>query len=115
LIKQGVINYSKSILNGKENLYYPANDNTENSSSSSLLPLTEDCRLILSKPFDEKKVLEESFRTIIEQRSNEGDGNSKKYKIIDIDGLELSVYELVEKYFFSTAHPTSYKSSIIIL
>src|SRR4051812_9172262 len=65
LIKQGVINYSKSVLNGKENLYYPANDDTENSSSisSSLLPLTEDCRLILNQPFDEKKVLEESFIT----------------------------------------------------
>ena len=76
MIKQGVINYSKSILNGKENLYYPANNDTENDIpiSSSLLPLTEDCRLILSKPLDEKKVLEESFRTIIEQRSNGGEG-----------------------------------------
>ena len=121
LIKQGIINYSKSILNGKENLYYPANNNsdTENGLSNSLLPLTEDCRLILSKPFDEKKVLEESFRTIIEQRSNEGGGN-RKYKIIDIDGSELSISELLEKYYFNSnitipLAPLSYKSSIIIL
>ena len=41
-IKLGCINYSKSVLNGKENLYYPANDDTENGLpvSSSLLPLT---------------------------------------------------------------------------
>ena len=37
LIKQGVINYSKSVLNGKENLYYPANDNEENGLSMLLL------------------------------------------------------------------------------
>ena len=30
LIKQGIINYGKSVLNGKENLYYPANVVTEN-------------------------------------------------------------------------------------
>jgi hypothetical protein len=108
LIKQGVINYSKSVLNGKENLYYPANDDdTENDlfvSSFSLLPLTEDCRLILNQTFDEKKVLEESFRTIIEQRSKEGDS---KYKIIDTDDSELSIDDLLEKYFFSAEHPTS--------
>ena len=76
LMKQGVINYSKSVLNGNENLYYPANDDTENGIpvSSSLLPLTDDCRLILSKPFDEKNLLEESFRTLLERRSNEGVG-----------------------------------------
>jgi hypothetical protein len=50
LNKQGIIDYSRSILNGKENLYYPANNNndTENGLPSSLLSLTEDCRLILS-------------------------------------------------------------------
>jgi hypothetical protein len=109
LIKQGFINYNKSVLNGKENLYYPANiSDTENDLSISILPLTDDCRLILNKPFDEKNVLEESFRTIIEQRSKEGgDENSKKYKIIDIDGSELSVSELLERYFFSDRYPSS--------
>jgi hypothetical protein len=100
LMKQGVINYSKSVLNGKENLCYPANDDTENGLpifSSSLLPLTEDCRLILTQPFDEKKILEESFRTIIEQRSKDGDENSKKYKIIDTNGSEISVDDLLKK------------------
>jgi hypothetical protein len=84
-----------------------------------LLPLTEYCRLILSKPFDEKKVLEDSFSTIIGQRSKEGDGNSKKYKIIDIDDSEIDIDKLLERYFFSidTPHlaPLSYKSFITIL
>ena len=56
LIKQGVINSVKSVINGKENLYYPVNQ--ENESNVSILPLTEDCRLISNKPLDEKNVLE---------------------------------------------------------
>ncbi len=106
LNKQGIIDYSRSVLNGKENLYYPANRDTENGLPSSLLPLTEDCRLILSMPFDEKNVLVESFITIIEQRSNGGEGsiNNNKYKIIDIDGSDLSISELLEKYFFNLNH-----------
>jgi hypothetical protein len=107
LIKQGVINSTRSVLNGKENLYYPVNADDADVLLSSIFPITEDCRLILNKPFEEKRVLEESFRTLLERRSKEGDGNSKKYKIIDIDGSEISVDNLLEKYFFSTEHPTS--------
>jgi hypothetical protein len=108
LNKQGIINYVRSILNGNENLYYPVNVDDIENLSSAILPLTEDGRLIINKSYDEKKVLEESFRTIIEQRSKEGgDENSKKYKIIDIDGSELSISDLLERYFFSDIHPSS--------
>ena len=58
----------------------------------------------MNQPFDEKKVLEESFRTLIEQRSN---GEVNKYKIIDIDGSEISIDILLEKYFFSKGYYTS--------
>src|SRR6185312_3123901 len=61
LIKQSIINSVRSILNGKENLYFPVNSDTENNLSVSSLPLTEDCRLIINKLFDEKKVLGESL------------------------------------------------------
>jgi hypothetical protein len=108
LIKQGIINYERSVLNRKENLYYPVNIGDGNGSedlSISMLPLTEDCRLILNQSFDEKDLLEESFRTIIERRSNGGEVN--KYKIIDIDGSGLSLSELLEKYFFNKIHHTS--------
>ena len=109
LIKQGLINYERSVLNGKENLYYPvATDEDENSLSVSLLPLTEDCRLILNKPFDEKNVLEESLGTLSRRRSNVGVVDSNKYKIIDIDGAELSINRLLEKYFFSKEYYTSF-------
>jgi hypothetical protein len=106
LIKHGIINSVQSIINGKDHLHYPVNLGKEGDDdlSISVLPLTEDCRLILNKPFVEKKVLEESFRTIIEQRSNEG-GN--KYKIIDIDGSELDIGDLLKKYFFNEKHHTS--------
>jgi len=109
LNKQGIINYVRSILNGNENLYYPVNVDDIENLSSAILPLTEDGRLIINKSYDEKKVLEESFRTIIEQRSKEGgdENSSKKYKIVDIDGSELSISNLIEKYFFSDIHPSS--------
>ena len=68
LTKQGLINHTRSVLNRKENLYYPVSQ--ENEDNLSILPLAEDCHLIISKPFDEKNVLEESFRTLLERRSN---------------------------------------------
>jgi hypothetical protein len=46
LIKQGVINSARSVINGKENLYYPVNK--ENEDNLSIVPLTEDCRLIIN-------------------------------------------------------------------
>ena len=98
--KERDINSIKGVLNGKENLYYPVNQ--ENESNVSILPLTDDCRLIINKPFDENGVIEESFRTLIGRRSNGGGVN--KYKIIDIDGSEISLTELLERYFFSENH-----------
>jgi hypothetical protein len=35
-----------------------------------VLPTIEDCHLILNQPFDKKNVLEESFGTLLERRSN---------------------------------------------
>jgi len=61
LDKQGIVDYCKSVINDKEDLYYPVNSETDDdgsSSTSTALPLTEDCRLINIKSFDEKKVLE---------------------------------------------------------
>ena len=98
LKEQGVINSIQSVLNGKEYLYYPVNIENENNSTLSILPLTEDCRLILSQPFDEKKVLEDSLETLSRRRSN---GGGVKYKIIDTDGSELETQDLLEKYFFN--------------
>ena len=61
-------------------------------------PLTEDCRLILTKHFEEKKVLEESLEQLLGRRSNGGEGN-RKYKIIDIDNSELSLDDLLINIF----------------
>jgi len=102
LKKQGVINSVQSVINCKENLYYPVNQ--ENEDSVSILSLTEDCRIIINTQLKEKNVLEESFRTLLERRSN---GYGVKYKIIDIDGSEMSLTDLLEIYFFSENHHTS--------
>lgn len=99
LIKQGIINHERSVLNTKENLYYPVNIEDNSDLLTPIFPLTEDCRLILNNPFDEKKVLEESLETLSRRRSNGGGVN--KYKIIDVDGLELSIDRLLERYFFN--------------
>jgi hypothetical protein len=70
LTKQGVINSVRSIIDGKENLYYPVNPRNGNDLPTSVLPTIEDCHLILNQPFDKKNVLEESFGTLLERRSN---------------------------------------------
>jgi hypothetical protein len=49
--KHGVINSVRSVINAKENLYYPVN--SENETDASILPLTEYCRLIVNNAFDE--------------------------------------------------------------
>jgi hypothetical protein len=95
LTKHGIINSVRSVINGKENLYYPVNQ--ENEDNTSILPLTEDCRLIINKPLNEKDVLEESFRTLLGRRSN---GSGVKYKIIDIDAIDLSLFDFFGRYFF---------------
>jgi hypothetical protein len=56
LTKQGVINSVRSVINAKENLYYPVN--SENETDVSILPLTGDSRLLVNNTFDEKNVLE---------------------------------------------------------
>jgi hypothetical protein len=43
---------------------------------------------------------------LLERRSN-GGGDNNKYKIIDIDGTEISTSDLLEKYFFNEKHHTS--------
>ena len=103
LKKQGIINSVQRVINRKENLYYPVNQ--ENKDSVSILPLTEDCRIIINNQLEEKNVLEENFRTLLERRSN---GSGVKYKIIDIYGSEISLADLLEIYFFSENHHTYY-------
>ena len=86
----------RKVLNGKEYLYYPVD--IEEESNASILSLTKDCRLIINHQFDERNVLVESFRTFLGRRSN---GGGVKYKIIDIDGSEITLDELLHKYYFS--------------
>jgi hypothetical protein len=77
LKKQGIINSVQRVINRKENLYYLVNQ--ENEDSVSILPLTEDYRIIINAQLEEKKVLEESFRTLLEQRSNGGGKKIQNY------------------------------------
>ena len=59
-----------------------------------------------------KKVLEESLETLSRRWSNRGRDNYK-FKIIDIDKLEISIDILLEKYFFNKEY--YYASCSVIL
>jgi hypothetical protein len=42
----------------------------------------------------------------LERRSNGCSSSSNKYKIIDIDGSEITIEDLIEKYFFNEKYHT---------
>ena len=103
LTKQGILNSVQSVINGKEHPYYPVKfgDGNEDDLSMSMLPLTEDGRLILTKYFDEKKVLEES---LVKLSGRRGNGCRSKYKIIDMNSTELSLSVLIEIYYLCSKY-----------
>jgi len=67
------------------------------SASNLILPLTEDCWLIINPQLDEKNVLEESFRTLLGRWSN---GGGAKYKIIDVDEEDISLSDLLSSIIY---------------
>lgn len=94
LLNMGIINKTKSVLNKSENLWSPVED-----SIFSLFDEANDYRLkILDyKLYPTKNLLEEEFRTIVKQAANRG--VDKKYILIDTDGSEITVDQLLDKYF----------------
>jgi hypothetical protein len=93
LLNIGIINKTKSVINKSENLWSPVED-----SIFSLFDQDNDYRLkILDyKLYPTKSLLEEEFRTIVKQAAREG--MDQKYKILDVDGSQITVDQLLDKY-----------------
>jgi hypothetical protein len=97
LANTGIINMTKSVINRNENLCSPVED-----SIFSLFDQDNDFRLKIldSRLYPNKTLLEEEFRTIVKHNDSQGVKNSdfQKYKILDVDGSEITVNQLLDKY-----------------
>jgi Bifunctional DNA primase/polymerase, N-terminal len=102
LINQGIIDYVQSEINRRENIYFPVEEDTN------LFHIfddsTNDLRLKVPTPdiFPSKNFLEGQFRILSKYSAEEGSDFTKKiycYKLIDVDGSEISLDQLIEKYF----------------
>jgi hypothetical protein len=107
LVNQGVLNSVKSEINRKYNIFFPVEqDNTDNSINKLYSIFDDSSTLRLKIPdadkFPTKNFLKEQFRTL-SKRSSDGGGvfekNFTKYKLVDSDGTEITVDELIDKYY----------------
>jgi hypothetical protein len=97
LSNMGVINMTRSVINRSENLYSPVED-----SVFSLFDNNGDSRLKICdyRLYPTRRILEEEYRTIVKHDTKEGVENSnfQRYKILDLDGTEITVDQLIDKY-----------------
>jgi len=97
LSNMGVINMTRSVINRSENLYSPVED-----SVFSLFDDDGDSRLKICdfRLYPNKRIIEEEYRTIVKHDAKEGleNSNFQRYKILDIDGTEMTVHQLIDKY-----------------
>ena len=99
LSNMGIINIVKSSINGNEILSFPVEDgsvfNIFNDDEQDLrLKITD------NSVFPSKSLLENSFRTIIKHDASEGVIKiNNKFRLVDYDGIDISVDELVDRYF----------------
>lgn len=97
LANLGIINIVKSTINGNEILAFPVDSKAP---LSAIFTDENDLRLKIDDPalYPTKNILEEEFRTFIEHDAKEGGKNNEKFLILDPDGNELTVNELVDRY-----------------
>lgn len=101
LINQGLINYTKSVIDRRENLYFPADEDI--TSVFSLFAKNDDMKLTITNPtvYPSKKVLEKMLITIVKQNAGDGEDNIAKYRLQDHHGTIISGPELIEKYLYN--------------
>lgn len=98
LVNLGIIDKSQSVLNKKENIYFPAE---EEGNLFDMFQDSRDLRLKITSCalYPCKALLEESFRTIIKRNDKWGVVQNEKYLLVDSDGrTEISVQELIDRY-----------------
>ena len=100
MVELGLINWVRSVLKGNEKIYFPSDANT--AKVSTLFPDSSDLRLNVTDPalYPSKEVLEESYGFSSKLSWEEGGENNifRTYQLLDSDGEEITVQELVERY-----------------
>jgi hypothetical protein len=101
LINQGIIDKVQSEINGSQNIYFPVE---EEGNIFSIFEDPDNPKLKVSNPdiFPSKSFLKEEFRILSKHNDRERvvfEKNISCYKLVDIDGSEITVDQLLEKYF----------------
>jgi hypothetical protein len=101
LLNQGIVDKVQSEINGKYNLYFPVE--TTGSNIFALFQDPDDIRLKapIRSAYPTKNIIEDSIRFSLECYYKWGVGNGTRYRLIDVDGKEITPSELAEKYFSS--------------
>jgi hypothetical protein len=97
LSNMGIINMTRSMINKNENIHSPVEDNI-----FSIFDTDKDLRLMISDPalFPDKNLIEQEYSIVVKQEGKRGveNGNFKRYRILDTDGSEITVDQLISKY-----------------
>jgi hypothetical protein len=103
LINQGIVDKVPSEIDKRFNLFLPVEATTGGSNIFALFQDPDDIRLKAATPdaYPTKNIIEDSIRFSLECYYKEGVGNERKYRLIDVDGKEITPNELAEKYFSS--------------
>jgi hypothetical protein len=103
LINQGIVDKVPSEINRKYNLFYPVEATTGGSNIFALFQDPDDIRLKAPSPnaYPTKNIIEDYIRTSLDCYSKEGVENKTKYRLIDVEGKDITPTELAEKYFSS--------------
>ena len=102
LVNLGVLDKVQSEIDRRENIYVPADEN-------SLFHIFDDDKDVKIKVtdnevFPSKNFLEKQFRTFVKKNADDVavlEKNLYRYKLIDVDGSEISVDQLIDRYFNS--------------
>lgn len=100
----GLIDYEKSVLNRGQNLWFPVDP--ENNANVFTLFKDDDCKLTVDQEFyPYPSLIEEMYRPIVKDADDPGYGSGKKiYKLEDADGTEITIADMVKKYFSNAEH-----------
>jgi hypothetical protein len=95
LINQGLIDKTQSLIDKRRNLFFPVEES--GGKIFSLFDDPDDLRLKVRDAsfYPSRSFIEESFRFLLEYRSKGGVGNDKKFRLVDTDGKDITINELI--------------------
>ncbi|MGA9154569.1 MAG: hypothetical protein WBZ36_28625 [Candidatus Nitrosopolaris sp.] len=92
LINQGIVDKVPSEIDKRFNIFFPVEATTGGSNIFALFQDPDDIRLKAPIPnaYPTKNLIEDSIRISLEYYYKEGVGNERKYRLIDVDGKEIT-------------------------